>query len=459
MLRLLSFCSLMVWPMFAHGDTPPAGKDIVGYWLGTMKASAIELRVGFKVERNDGKLSATMDSIDQGARNIPIDEVKFEEGTITLGVPKIKMKYVGKLQDDGNTIVGELDQGLKFKLDLKRTDKAPELPRPQTPKPPYPYEVIEVTFPSKAKDVTLAGTLTKPKGDGPFVTAVLVSGSGPQDRDETLFQHKPFMVLADHLTRQGIAVLRYDDRGVGKSTGKFATALSTDFADDAAGAVVFLKARKDVSKVGIIGHSEGGLVGPMVAVQSGEVAFLVLLAGPGQPGDELLADQSRLIAKAMGAGEKELEKNRKLQEVIFPLAKKAVPYEKAKETLDELAKQLTEEERKAVGPDIGYKQLIDPWMVAFLNYDPRPALAKVKCPVLAVNGEKDLQVPAVKNLEIIENTLRSNGNAQVTTKVFAGLNHLFQPCKVGSPNEYGKIDTTFDVAALEVIASWIKGLK
>ena len=441
-------------------EKPAAKKGIEGYWLGTIHAGAIDLRMGFEIKKkDDGTLTAKLDSIDQGARDIPLDSATFVDGTLTLKLGKAKFTYTGKMEPDGDTIKGELEQGVKLTLDVKRQEKRFEMVRPQEPKKPYPYIEEEITFPSVAKDVKLAGTLTKPKGDGPFAVAVLISGSGPQDRDESLLGHKPFWVLADHLTRKGIAALRFDDRGTAKSTGNHATATSKDFADDVAGAVTFLRARKDIGKIGLIGHSEGGMIAPMVAADDPEIGFIVLLAGPGTPCDELLIAQGRLLVKAMGGDEKAAARQNAMQKKLFGLAREGADAAKLKAAFAELEKELTDDEKKELKKSgegtASVAALATPWFKFFLNYDPAPVLAKVKCPVLAINGEKDLQVPPKENLAGIEKALKAAGNKDVTVKEFPGLNHLFQASKSGLPSEYGKIEETFAPAALETISEWI----
>lgn len=460
MTRLLALAVplALALPLFAE-EKPAPKKGIEGYWLGTLNLGAIELRLGFKLETKDGKLTGTLDSIDQGARDIPFESADFADGTLTLKAPKLKLTYTGKL--DGDTVKGDFEQGpLKLPLELKRQEKPFELKRPQHPKKPYPYLEEEVTFDSKAKGVKLAGTFTRPKGDGPFPAVALITGSGPQDRDESLLGHKPFLVLADHLTRNGIAVLRYDDRGVAKSTGDFAKATSKDFAEDAAGAVAYLKGRKDVGKVGLMGHSEGGLIAPMVAADNPDVGFIVLLAGPGTPGEEILLAQGQLIAKAMGANEKGLARQKELQKRLFALAKEGADEAKLKAALADLEKELPEAEKKELGKvkELANAQmgaLSGPWFKFFLTYDPAATLRKVKCPVLAVNGEKDLQVPPKENLAGIEKALKAGGNTDVTVKELPGLNHLFQTTKTGLPSEYGKLEETFAPAALDLIAEWV----
>lgn len=437
----------------ADDPKPAPKKGIDGFWLGTLKAGVVEIRLGFRIKKaDDGSLTATGESIDQGTKDFPVETVTFADDTLTLKMPKMEATYVGKMQPDGDTIKGELDKGAKLPLDLKRQDKPFALNRPQLPQKPYPYVEEEVTFPSKAKGVTLAGTFTKPKGEGPFVAAVLITGSGPQDRDESLMGHKPFLVLADHLTRHGIAVLRYDDRGTAKSTGDYKAATSRDFADDTAGAVAFLKARKDVGKIGLIGHSEGGIIAPMVAVDGEAVAFMVFLAGQGTRGDEVLVAQGQLIVKAMGGGETVLARQKSMQQKLFALAQ-AGDEEKRKTALADLEKGLSDAEKAGLRSQIA--MVTGPWFKYFLSYDPRPTLGKVKCPVLALNGDKDLQVPAKENLAEIDKALRAGGNADVTVKELPGLNHLFQPAKTGLPAEYGKIETTFDPQVLDLVTAWI----
>lgn len=454
----------------------PESKSPVGIWEGPLKAGAIELRIAFKITKDkDGKLAATMDSIDQGAKDLPCSDVSYADGKLTVGIPLGKAKYTGKMSENGASIQGEFEQsGAKLKLDLKRVEKVSSVNRPQHPKKPYPYADEDVTFVNAAADnIKLAGTLTLPKGDGPFPAVVLVSGSGPQDRDETLLGHKPFLVLADHLTRNGIAVLRYDDRGVGKSAGKHDTATSADFATDAFAAVSYLRGRKEIDskRVGIMGHSEGGLIAPMVAANHPEeVAFIVLLAGPGVPGDEVLLLQQKVIAKAMGAKPEEMKLGERLMGAILPAAKEPGPADERKKKIEKAAAEflagLTPEEKKRIDAGGGEKtaaagvaRLGDVWMQYFLTFDPRPTLGKVKCPVLAINGELDTQVIPDQNIPAIEKALKAGGNERITMKVFSKLNHLFQKSKTGVPSEYGQIEETFSPEALVYISDWLKKLK
>jgi pimeloyl-ACP methyl ester carboxylesterase len=324
--------------------------------------------------------------------------------------------------------------------------------------------VNEVTYRNDAAGITLSGTLTAPSGAGPFPAVILISGSGAQDRDETIFQHKPFLILADALTRQGIAVLRVDDRGVGGSTGSVSKSTTEDFAGDVLAGIALLKSRSEIDarKIGLIGHSEGGLIAPLVAARSDDVAFIVLMAGTGLPGEDILLMQGQLIAKVMGADQKGLEKQRNLQTSLFKVMKTQTDSQKVAAELRQAFKSsLSEADLKKAGDidkliDAEVKKVESPWFRFFLTFDPRPTLAKVRCPVLALNGEKDLQVPPKENLAEIEKALKQAGNTHVTTRELPGLNHLFQTCKTGSVAEYGVIEETIAPSALKAIGEWVQ---
>jgi len=442
--------------------------SIEGIWQGKLKVPGTELRIVFKISKNpDGTLTATLDSPDQGVTGIPVEEVIFEDNTLRLEVKSAGAVFEGKVSEDFLVIEGEWKQsGGVFPLTVKRVDKAIEILRPQVPKKPYPYTEEEVAYENKEAGITLAGTLTLPPGKGPSPAVLLISGSGPQDRNETIYNHHPFLVLADYLTRQGIAVLRVDDRGVGESTGDFSQATSVDFASDVLAGIEYLKTRKEINpeQIGLIGHSEGGLIAPMVAVKSPDVAFIILMAGTGLTGEEILYLQGALISRAMGVSEEDIAKNRQFNEKIFSLIKE----EKDKKTIEEKLRQmfmedwaeLNEEEKSRIGdPEVfleaQLKSLLSPWLKFFLTYDPKPTLNKVKCPVLAINGEKDLQVPPKENLSAIEEALKVGGNQNYTIKELPGLNHLFQTAQTGLPAEYAKIEETISPVALKIISDWI----
>ncbi|MCE7039725.1 S9 family peptidase [Dyadobacter sp. CY312] len=336
--------------------------------------------------------------------------------------------------------------------------------RPQTPSPPYPYYSEEVSF--KNQNVTLAGTLTLPSKTGKYPVVVLISGSGAQNRDGEMLNHKPFLVLADHLTRNGIGVLRYDDRGFGKSTGNFKPATSDDFSHDAESAVNFLKSRKDVdtAKIGLIGHSEGGLIAPMVAARSKDVAVIVLLAGPGMELKKLLLIQDGLIAKAYGMSDENVKKLVGINEKAYELVIQSTDINKLKTDMTRFVNEnISKIPDKLIPAKMTREQvaaariesLSSPWFQYALKYNPEETLVKVKCPVLAINGEKDIQVVPEENLSAIKLALKKGGNTNVTTKELPNLNHLFQECKTGSPAEYGEIEQTFAPAALNEISGWI----
>jgi pimeloyl-ACP methyl ester carboxylesterase len=314
--------------------------------------------------------------------------------------------------------------------------------------------------------VTIAGTLTIPKGDGPFPAVLLIAGSGPQNRDEALFGHKPFLVLADYLTRHGIAVLRVDKRGIGKSTGDAEAATTHDFAADATKGVQFLKSRKEIDPkhIGLLGHSEGGLIAPMVAAESpSDVAFVVLLAAPGVPCDQLMFAQEAAVARAAGVPEdaiaSSLDLNKRVFDVVMHEKDRDQAEKKVRELLNQHLSTLTPEQREAMGGkafiDAQLRMVLSPWFRDFLSTDPKPTLMKVKCAVLALNGGKDTQVVAEQNIPAIKAALAESGNKDVTVMELPNLNHLFQTCKTGSPSEYGRIEETMSPEVLQTVAEWI----
>ena len=461
MSRVAALVCTLAFASAGRAAEPP--KTPVGLWEGPVEAGPVKVTLALAIAEKDGKLTAALTIADQGLKNHPADVVAFADGKLTAEFKTFKAKYAGTLAADGKSIKGTWTQGTDHPLNLNRVEKLTAAKRPQEPKKPYPYDDEDVAFDNPAGKNKLAGTFTKPKGAGPFPAVALISGSGPQDRDETLLGHKPFLVWADYLTRQGIAVLRYDDRGVGKSTGDYAKAVFADFVTDADAAVEYLKTRKDVDpkRIGLMGHSEGGMIAPAVAAKSAGVAFIVLLAGPGTPCEQILIDQSVLLLKAAGADEKTIEWQRKLQRRMLDLVKEGAEFDKIQAAIEDSLAAADEKLRKVLDPIIKaavagtQEKLTSPWLRNFVRYDPRPALAKVKCPVLAVNGEKDLQVPSRANLDGIAKALKDGGNADATVKEFAGLNHLFQKCKTGGLGEYATIEETVNPDVLAFVAGWI----
>jgi len=442
----------------------------VGIWQGKLKVSpATELSIVIHIDKNEeGSLSATMDSPDQSAYGIKVDKITVSKDSLTFTVKAIGGKYVAVFNNDSLMLAGTWSQGAySFPLNLKKTDKVEEVKRPQLPIKPYPYNDEDVVFENKIDSIKLGGSFTFPKEGNNFPAVVLITGSGWEDRDETIFNHKPFLVIADYLTKKGFAVLRFDDRGGGASTGNVAASTTLDFVKDVKAAVDYLKTRKEVdqNKIGLIGHSEGGLIAPIVATERNDIAFIIMLAGPGLTGEEILIRQTELISKAEGIPEEEIEKNMKLSKSIYAEFRKSKNSEDAtervKQLLEEYVQKLPEKEKKEIGDPKAFverqsKAVSSPWFRFFLTYDPVPVLEKIKCPVLALNGEKDLQVPPKEDLAAIEKALKKGGNKNYKTLLLPRLNHLFQTAQTGSPNEYGKIEETFSPVALGAIGDWLK---
>jgi len=444
-------------------------KAITGSWLGKINTGAIELRIVFNISLT-GKdtLSATLDSPDQGAKNIKMGKVTYTGETLRIVAPMMLAEYNGTVKND-TLIEGTWKQaGNSLPLNVVKLKAAFTVNRPQEPKAPFPYKAEDVTFNNDKSNIKLAGTLTIPTGKGPFPAVVLITGSGAQNRDEELMGHKPFLVIADFLTRNGIAVLRYDDRGVGKSQGSQLNATSADFATDAEAAFNFLKNNQDINPkaIGFIGHSEGGLIAPIVASSNKDIAFIISLAGPGVTGEQIIHTQGADISRASGLDEKQIEENTSINKKLFAVLKKESDNKKASEKMIEVYKQiLAKKETSPEETERNIKQLqsgMNPasltWMRYFMFTDPARFWKKVSCPVLALNGTKDLQVAADVNLPAIEKALKSGGNKNVKTVKLDGLNHLFQHSATGLPSEYGNIEETFSPEALKIISDWISGL-
>jgi pimeloyl-ACP methyl ester carboxylesterase len=448
---------------------PASASRVAGSWVGTLNAGAIRVRVVFLLkEEPPGHLLGTMDSPDQGARGIPLSGVRFEGDSLWIEAQAVGGGYAGVLLPGDTLLVGTWSQsGLRLPLAL-RPGLSPEAARrAQDPVPPFPYHQEEVVFNSREPGITLAGTLTMPPVKTPVPAVVLISGSGPQDRNETVFGHRPFLVLADALTRRGIAVLRYDDRGVGGSGGTRRDATVEDFALDADGAVAFLASRPEIDphRIGLIGHSEGGLLGSMVAAEDSEtIAFLVLLASPGVPGEDLLLLQTAALARASGASEEAIGRTLLLNRSVYAVARagkdSATVARDAAHLLRSWADSLSQQERASLGDFDTFlsRQLAtitSPWFRSFLTQDPRAVLHQVHCPVLALTGSKDLQVPPAENLSGIRTALHEAGNIHAVVRELPGLNHLLQTAATGLPSEYSTLEETIAPAALSLIGEWI----
>jgi pimeloyl-ACP methyl ester carboxylesterase len=441
-------------------QAPRADIDLAGTWVGTVEVPPVPLRVVFNIEGSaEGEWTGTADSPDEGAIGIPITRIDVSGERVDVRIDSMGVVFSGELSSDEQTLTGAVKQGGEsFPLSLERQPGPLDYRRPQDPVAPFPYNEADVSFPSDEPGVTLAGTLTWPRGEGPFTTVVLITGSGPQNRNEELLNHRPFLVLADALTRANIAVLRYDDRGIGESTGNFDAATSFDFVADARGAVSYLRSQTDVEvgDIGLVGHSEGGLIAPLAADGSADVGFLVLLAGPGVDGKTILVSQSRAIGAADGASALELDQNEALQRALYGC------FGDPDDALSALDTCLRAELTKAgvSGEELAsvLAQLETPWMRQFVVYDPAPVLRRTQIPLLALNGSLDLQVPASVNVPALERAFEEGGNIQATIEELPALNHLFQHAVTGSPAEYPRIDETIAPEVLTRIADWIEQL-
>jgi len=473
-LKIFFIIMLLLLPIFMNGNLrpEPSPKDLLaGVWQGTVRHSKLgAVEFYFTIERKDsGAYMAKVDIPAQQARNVPVNEVRYTAPDLILDISSYGITFEGKAAADFSSILGRLKVGDEIlPLDLRRSAGVPEQKRSQDPQKPYPYKEIEITFPNREADITIAGILTLPAGPGPFPAVVLVSGSGPQDRDSTLAGHRPFLVMADYLTRRGIAVLRYDDRGVGRSGGDFHASTTADFASDARAAWKFLTSQAGIDgrRTGLIGHSEGAMIGSMVAARERNAAFLVMLAGTGVSGDRLAIMQSEAISRSRGAGEEAIRKEPQMNERLLKVLKTQENAQMAEQEMrrifaDSLA-QMSGSEKKEL--NVSEESLIQnmkgiladfPWSRFFMSYDPAADLRKVRTPVLALNGDKDTQVPADVNLAAIEQALKQAGNSRCEIKKLPGLNHLFQTAQTGHPREYGKIEETISPAVLQIIGDWI----
>ena len=439
-------------------------QDISGTWNGKLSLPTGSLIICINLQKTEQGYTSTCDSPDQGVKSIPTESTLFKDSVLTIQIPNIHASYKGKL-GAGNKIYGNFTQGIQLKLDLEKGESA-KINRPQEPQPPFPYKVEEITIENPQAGITLAGTLTLPEQGSKFPAVVLVTGSGPQNRDEEIMGHKPFLVIADYLTRNGIAVLRCDDRGVGESKGVYASATNEDFTSDAEAAFQYLKSRKEINskQIGVIGHSCGGTVAFMLAARNKEVAFIVSLAGATIQGNSLMLKQSEMIFKSNGMTDAAWELTKPMLRTRYALLTQ-------NKSAEEIRKELYANVVQTLSPgqlqDINVMKkaeaqinsMTSPWYLHFMRYDPISDLKKTQCPILALNGEKDLQVDADMNLGAVEQWVKSNGNKQVTTKEYPGLNHLFQVCKTCTINEYGQLEETISPEVLKDMSDWILKLK
>lgn len=437
--------------------TSLSAQEVIGTWKGSLSVQGTELPIVVRIWQEDGTYKALMDSPQQNAIGIKVESVKYENKMLSISVPKLGVTVVGAV--NGETYTAMFTQGnFQQPLVMTRTSSSAAISRKQEPQPPYPYLSQEVKFASLDSGVELNGTLTLPKESGKYPAVVLVSGSGTQNRDEELLGHKPFKVIADYLTRQGIIVLRYDDREFASK--KYEGATSRNYANDALGAVAFLKSHGsvDIERIGIIGHSEGGTIAFMCAAESKDIDFIVSLAGMTVAGDKCLMAQNRRAIAAAGFSADIQQKSLDVIQSIFDETKRRELADIQQSAKEIVAEALTQHSAKDIPQPLiaNFEQTLHgmtEWVKFFLSYDPIGDIKQIKCPVLALNGSLDVQVLADDNL----NVLKSAPNLQklLTAKKYEGLNHLFQPCATGDVSEYASIEQTISEEVLSDIAEWI----
>lgn len=463
--------ALLVALAFTGNSQTPG--QYTGTWQGTLTVNgSMKLQIVFHIKA-DGKggYVSTADSPDQGAFGLECESTGINADGIQIDMNSLHASYSGKLLND-STIEGVFKQGAEIPLTLSRTDKPVKKNRPQTPEPPFPYRSEDLQYSNTDQSIRFGATLTIPTGTGPFPAVVMITGSGAQDRDETIFGHKPFAVIADRLTREGYMVLRADDRGVGKSSGNFSAATSADFAADINTHLDYLRSRPetDKTKLGLIGHSEGGMIAPMVAAQRKDLAFIILLAGPGVPITDLMALQNEEVARSGGVSEAACKEIAPLFKQIAAAITKAGDSTSATNSVSLLLDNWTKEKPAAIAAELNLdtapkrdaytremvKEFRSPWFDYFIRFDPAPWLKKVTCKVLALNGDKDIQVVAAQNLPGISAALKKSKSPAYEVQALPGLNHLFQSCKKCSAEEYGELEETMAPAALNAISSWLQ---
>jgi len=449
-------------PTTAAAEASQRGASLEGHWEGAVDAAGqtIVTRVDFTTD--GGALAGTVDFPQQLALGLPLAKIEHEAGKVhfeALPQPRTAI-FDGELEDNGK-ITGTFRQaGFEGTFHLERVQTQPA--------EKVPYHEEEVTF--KNADVTLAGTLTLPESASPYPAVVLISGSGPQNRDEELFGFKIFRVIADHLTRRGIAVLRYDDRGVGGSSAGTSQDTTETFAGDVLAGVNYLKGRSEIDpkRIGLLGHSEGGIIAPLVATQSPDVAFVILMSGPGLTGRQIIMEQQKLILKADGSSDAVIAQKSALQNRVIEAALTGKGWDEVKAELRKEFKAAAESapasQREAMGDvDKWVETMVKSqtgamqgaWMKFFLTYDPAPTLEQVRVPVLALFGGKDLQVPAEVNRDAILKALERGGNHDFASRLFPEANHLYQNAQTGSPSEYATLKPEFTPGFLDAISEWV----
>ncbi len=438
--------------------------EFTGKWYAVGEVMGQELSINITINNTNNGLACLLDSPDQKIFGKKVDSIIIWKDSIYFEV--FRGKYTGSLQK--SKIVGFFNQGMDIELNFQRTEiKKKELKRPQTPKPPFNYYTEELEIENKKDNVTLSGTLTLPKKEGKHPVIILISGSGPQNRDSEVFKHKPFAVIADHLAQNGIGSFRYDDRGVEHSTGKFGTSDLNDFYRDAKAIVNQLNKHKHIAKIGLLGHSEGGIIAPWLASKSRKVKFVVMLAGPTIPPSEMMHEQRRLVYESMSMSEEEMNLNKELFTSVDSLVLAIEEKDKLSNTLttvitNNLDKR-SDPQYKKLMTRIQFAQAIKlqvltPWYKSFISINPSSYLQKIKQPLLALNGKKDTQVPYYLNLPALKQKLDNGKCKQYDIVELDNLNHLFQHCETGNIDEYNKIEETISLEVLTKISAWINNL-
>ncbi|WP_121668094.1 alpha/beta hydrolase family protein [Mesonia aquimarina] len=441
--------------IFIFFSTILFAQNIEGDWSGDIQVQGTKIGFTFTIKKEGDQYSSVVDIPKQGVKDLPVTSTTFKDSILNLSIVNAGITYEGKYKN--NAFVGDFKQaGLSLPLTLTPGEK--KLNRPQEPKKPFPYTSENITVKNEKAGITLAATLTLPENVKKAPAVILISGSGPQNRDSEILGHKPFLLLSDYLTKNGFAVLRFDERGVGESEGTFSTATSYDFADDVESFFNYLETRKDIDSenIGLIGHSEGGSVAPIIAARNKNVAFIVLMAGAGVEGSDLLLSQKKAMQEKLGVDAETIEKSQQqlgkaYQMIVNSTENNEAFQQKLTNYLDE---NFDEVQTKSQAQSLA-QQLTSPWMYNFIRYNPESILEKVNCPVLAINGSNDLQVPAKENLAAIKTVLTENGNKKVTTREIEKLNHLFQESKTGLPNEYAEIEQTISPVALRIVSDWL----
>ncbi len=446
-----------------------------GIWIGKMEINEdMQMTIAFEISKDEANnYQALMHSIDQNAYNNPVNEITVKENNISIKVTALDINYNATINSN-SSMQGFITQANNspWKLNMTKVDKLPGLKtqRPQEPERPYPYLEEKVTYNNDAGKVTLAGTFTRPFGDGQFPTVILISGSGKTDRDATIFGHKYFLVLADQLTRAGYGVLRVDDRGTGESTGNFESASIVDLAEDVIAGIDYLKSRNDINKdqIGLIGHSLGAVKAPIAESRTNDVAFVVMMAGASITLEKGLIEQTEALYSGILSSEA-VKLNSKILNTAFETIRDEKDNEKAMETLElkfeELnpaVASLTPEELKILKLTHPlnakkFKFFMSPSMRVDLFYEHSKSIEKMQSPVLIINGSLDIQV-LPHNVQGIQEALKKGGNQNYTGKIFEGKNHLFQNAITGSPGEYGKIEETIAPDVIEYMVSWMNSI-